>query len=140
MSGNCLGIKPRKFIFSSYELSEKQQQIKDDLRDEIGYWEKGLEEVLRQDPEYFLPLLRIKLDPPSRDDNSGISPELHELIAIGVYGSHPNYDEKGLRRHIRNALEMGVNTLDNSVGVLMEEVERVFKPLLSTVDEPTINR
>ena len=116
------------------------EALKRDIIEARGYWHPFHEGLLRLNPDF----LKAYLDFQSAPWKSGhLEPKVREFIYIAVDGAVTHLYEKGLRRHIENALALGATqqevlqvvlltcsasghqTHELGMSVLMEELERL---------------
>lgn len=119
------------------ELSERQQELKDDFVEARGYWNPFWDGLLSLDPDFFEAYLAFSSVPWK---TGTLDPKVKELIYIAIDASTTHLYEPGLRQHIRNAIKhgatkqevmevlelvsvLGIHACTLGVPVLLEEFE-----------------
>ncbi len=121
------------------ELTERQQQLKQDFVEARGYWNPFWDGLLTLDPNFFEAYLNFSSVP----WRTGVlEPKVKELIYTAIDAATTHLYEPGLRVHIRNALRygatkeeimevlelvsvLGIHSCILGVPVLLEELEAV---------------
>lgn len=119
-----------------------REALKRDIIAARGYWHPFHEALLRLNPEFLQAYLDFNSAPwKSRH----LEPKVREFIYIAIDGSVTHLYEKGLRRHIENALSLGAtqeeilqvvlltcstghHTHELGMSILMDELARVDPP------------
>ncbi|MFA8438572.1 carboxymuconolactone decarboxylase family protein [Pueribacillus sp. YX66] len=125
------------------QLSEKQQEIKNNFINNRGYWTEALERLLRLDPNFFETYATFILTPWK---TGVLESKVKELVSIAINSSSTHLYEDGVRAHVRNALKhgatkeeimevfeltsaIGMHTPALGVPILIEELGRDIEPL-----------
>src|SRR5438105_4849569 len=113
-----------------------QQQRRKDLRDAFidkrGYWSPVWDGVLDLDPDFFESYLRFSAVP---WENGVLEPKVKEFIYTAVDTAATHLYVKGLRQHIRNALDYGA-TCEEVMEVI--EIASVLGIHAATVGVPIL--
>lgn len=99
---------------STLELSEREQQLKDEFIAARGYWSSLWDGVLALDASFFEAYLRFS-EVPWR--HGPLAPKDKELIYTAIDAATTHLFEPGLRIHIINALRLGA-TVEEIMAVL----------------------
>lgn len=102
---------------SESELSERQQGLKDEFVDSVGYWIDAYDQWLQLNPDSFEVYANFAAHP---WDKGALSDREKALILVALDGCATHLYQEGMRFHIRNALEVGA-----SVEEVMEALELV---------------
>ena len=86
------------------EFDENQNRLKDEFVRTKGYWSDYWDQVLGLTPEFFEAYLRLAAVP---WETGVLEPKVKELIFIAIDASTTHLYERGLRIHIRNAMDQG---------------------------------
>lgn len=86
------------------ELTERQQQLKNDFIEKRGYWNPFWDGLLTLDPIFFEAYLEFSSVPWK---HGVLEPKTKELIYIAIDAATTHLYEPGLRQHIRNAIKYG---------------------------------
>lgn len=88
----------------SMEFDERQLEIKADFEAKRGYWNAFWDEMLALDPEFFDSYTRFSSVPWV---SGTLEPKVKEFIYTAFDVAATHLYVKGLRQHIRNALDYG---------------------------------
>lgn len=86
------------------ELDAAFEKVKQDFIESRGFWNSDREAIARLMPEYYQALDAISTE---SWKNGQLSTKEREFICIGIDSTVTHNYEPGLRRHIRNALDLG---------------------------------
>jgi len=91
------------------ELTERQQELKQQFTDSRGYWHEFWDGVLELDPEFFAAYLDFSAVP----WRSGVlEPKVKEFVYIAFDASATHLYPPGLKLHMRNAVRLGASTAE----------------------------
>lgn len=99
---------------SGSELSDQEQKLRQEFKEQVGYWPPAYDEWVRRDPELFDVYLELATHP---WENGTIPRKDKALIQVALDASVTHLNEDNLHRSIRLALEEGA-TVDEIVDVL----------------------
>lgn len=102
---------------SDIELSDRQQELKDEFIDTVGYWPDGYDEWLHLNTDSFEVYAKFAAHPWEKGE---LSRKEKSLILVALDGCATHLYTEGLRFHIQHALEAGA-----SVEEIMEALELV---------------
>jgi alkylhydroperoxidase/carboxymuconolactone decarboxylase family protein YurZ len=88
----------------SMEFDERQLEIKADFEAKRGYWNAFWDEMLALDPDFFASYTRFSSVPWV---SGTLEPKVKEFIYTAFDVAATHLYVKGLRQHIRNALDYG---------------------------------
>lgn len=89
---------------SEVELTDAEQSIKEQFREEVGYWHPAFDEVLKEDPTFFDRYREWYRFP---YDSDALDPKVTEFILIAAYSQTTHLRSQGIRRHIGRAFDAG---------------------------------
>lgn len=95
------------------DLTERQQQIKEQFKDERGYWSELWDDILELDPEFLDRYRELSAQPWK---HGVLSPKVKEFIYIAIDCSTTHLYNPGTRVHIGNAFDHGA-TVDEIMEV-----------------------
>ena len=118
------------------ELTQRQNELKDEFITNRGYWSGFWEDVLQLDEEFFSSYSRFSSIPAK---NNALPPKIREFIYIAIDASTTHLYLPGLKLHIDNAFAygatcseimevleltsvLGIHTCTLGVPILMEEL------------------
>lgn len=99
------------------ELSERQQELKEEFIEEVGFWPDAYDEWLRLNPDSFEVYGRFAAHPWQKGE---LSRKEKALVLVALDGCATHLYTEGLRFHVKNALDAGA-----SVEEIMEALELV---------------
>lgn len=86
------------------QLSEKQEQLKEEFIEHMGYWQDFRDVLLQMDEKYFEAYSNFLTAP----WKTGIlNPKVIEFIYIAIDSSTTHLFERGIKVHLKNALKYG---------------------------------
>ncbi|WP_158282217.1 carboxymuconolactone decarboxylase family protein [Salipaludibacillus keqinensis] len=104
----------------SQDLSEQQLKMKNSFIEKHGYWDEIWDAPLRLSPQIFSAYLGLSTVPLKHGQ---LTQKMRQFVSLAVDSASTHLNEKGMRMHIRNALEFGASK---------EEITEVFE-LVSTL-------
>ncbi len=90
----------------SGDLSQRQQELKDEFTKNRGYWNEAWEPVLRLSPEFFDGYTKFSSVPFKKGHNH-LDAKTKELIYVAIDCSTTHLFQPGLKLHIQNAMRLG---------------------------------
>ena len=96
-------------------LSEEEQRLKQQFREQTGYWHESFDALLEVDPEFLVVLRDITAHPRA---NGPLDNKTEEFVLIALNVAPTTLYTDGIRRHVAGAFEAGA-----TVGEVLEVIQ-----------------